>query len=62
MSFRIDKCRIVAVMKGKLEQSPEMQLSHNIVIPAMNTEPYKYLCLRQTNKIDQDSTKREKFD
>lgn len=56
MTFGIVKCRIVAVAKGILKESPGMQLESDIIIPDTNSE---YSGLTQTNRMDHDTTKKK---
>lgn len=52
MSFGVKKCQTVIVEKGRLIQGPDIQLDTSTVVTSMNQDPYKYLGILQTNKIE----------
>lgn len=53
MKFGLKKCQTVNIKKGILIQDKEpMNIKDNIKISAMSQEPYKYLGVLQTNKVE----------
>ncbi|XP_030754980.1 uncharacterized protein LOC115881577 [Sitophilus oryzae] len=52
MTFGTSKCQTVSIIRGKLCETPELNLDEKTIISAMSTEPYKYLGMLQTHKIE----------
>ena len=59
MTFGLDKCRIVNIIKGKL-QPGDFQIEDGQIINAMDEEEsYKYLGMKQAQRIDHRTIKNE---
>lgn len=57
MDFGVKKCQTVTVERGKLIEGPEFQLNPNTKVASMSRDPYKYLGVLQTNKIEHSKIK-----
>lgn len=57
MSFGIKKCQTVCIKRGKLAGLPPMIIDATTTITAMRDDPYKYLGVLQTNKIEHKKIK-----
>lgn len=57
MEFGIDKCRTVTVERGRLIETPAIQIQEHLIIPPIEGQPYKYLGVSQTSNIEHSRMK-----
>lgn len=57
MTFGVKKCQTVTVERGRLKEAPEVRLDQETVISSMSENPYRYLGILQTNKVEHQKIK-----
>ncbi|XP_044760829.1 uncharacterized protein LOC123318276 [Coccinella septempunctata] len=59
MEFGLNKCKTVTVHRGTLQHTEPLQITTTTQIECLSEEPYKYLGILQTNKINHSTVKEE---
>lgn len=59
MTFGVDKCQVVSIIKGKLSHGDPTSLDENTEISPMEDTPYKYLGMLQSNRIEHAQIKED---